>query len=207
MRCSTASAEPFSSPTSARASSPRPKAIRSSSSSSSHSALEGGLADRQLPETIQALLAARLDRLGPGERAVLERAAVIGKRVRPGRCRRASRPRGRTHGRCSCPGTRRAGLHPARRRRPPLPARPGAGGRLPRCAEEAQGRAARALHRSVRAAVRRHRRRRRVRRLPPRAGVPAAHRARRVRSAARSSSPRTRGAGSAEAGIRATQAW
>ena len=42
-------------------------------------ALEGGLADRALPETIQALLAARLDRLGPGERAVLERGAVVGK--------------------------------------------------------------------------------------------------------------------------------
>jgi DNA-binding SARP family transcriptional activator/tetratricopeptide (TPR) repeat protein len=41
--------------------------------------LEGGLADRALPETIQSLLAARLDRLGPGERAVLERAAVVGK--------------------------------------------------------------------------------------------------------------------------------
>jgi DNA-binding SARP family transcriptional activator len=42
-------------------------------------ALEGGLAERPLPETIQALLAARLDRLGPGERAVLERGAVAGK--------------------------------------------------------------------------------------------------------------------------------
>jgi class 3 adenylate cyclase len=42
-------------------------------------ALEGGLTDRALPETVQALLAARLDRLGPGERAVLERGAVIGK--------------------------------------------------------------------------------------------------------------------------------
>jgi tetratricopeptide (TPR) repeat protein len=41
--------------------------------------LEGGLAERALPETIQALLAARLDRLGPGERAVLERGAVVGK--------------------------------------------------------------------------------------------------------------------------------
>ena len=40
--------------------------------------LEGGLAER-LPETIQALLAARLDRLGPGERAALERGAVVGK--------------------------------------------------------------------------------------------------------------------------------
>ena len=36
-------------------------------------------ADRPLPATVQALLAARLDRLGPGERAVLERAAVIGR--------------------------------------------------------------------------------------------------------------------------------
>jgi DNA-binding SARP family transcriptional activator/ATP/maltotriose-dependent transcriptional regulator MalT len=42
-------------------------------------ALEGGLVAERLPETIQALLAARLDRLGPGERAVLERGAVVGK--------------------------------------------------------------------------------------------------------------------------------
>src|SRR6266542_3140547 len=33
----------------------------------------------RLPETIQALLAARLEHLGPGERGVLERAAVVGK--------------------------------------------------------------------------------------------------------------------------------
>ena len=42
-------------------------------------ALEGGLTERALPATIQALLAARLDRLGPGERAVLERGAVVGR--------------------------------------------------------------------------------------------------------------------------------
>jgi hypothetical protein len=47
-------------------------------------ALEGGLAERPLPETIQALLAARLDRLGPGERAVLERGAVVGKEFAAG---------------------------------------------------------------------------------------------------------------------------
>jgi tetratricopeptide (TPR) repeat protein len=35
--------------------------------------------DRTLPPTIQAVLAARLDRLGPGEAAVLFRAAVIGR--------------------------------------------------------------------------------------------------------------------------------
>jgi DNA-binding SARP family transcriptional activator len=36
-----------------------------------------------MPPTIEALLAARLDRLGPGERAVLDRAAVIGKEFWP----------------------------------------------------------------------------------------------------------------------------
>jgi tetratricopeptide (TPR) repeat protein len=41
--------------------------------------VEGGLQEHALPPTVQALLAARLDRLGPGERGVLERAAVIGK--------------------------------------------------------------------------------------------------------------------------------
>ena len=42
-------------------------------------ALEGGLVGDALPPTVQALLAARLDRLGPAERAVLERGAVVGK--------------------------------------------------------------------------------------------------------------------------------
>src|SRR6266545_3637328 len=41
-------------------------------------ALEGA-GERAMPETVQALLAARLDRLGPGERAVLERGAIVGK--------------------------------------------------------------------------------------------------------------------------------
>ena len=44
--------------------------------------MEGGLTAHELPATVQALLAARLDRLGPGERAVLERGAVIGKQFR-----------------------------------------------------------------------------------------------------------------------------
>jgi DNA-binding SARP family transcriptional activator len=35
-----------------------------------------------IPPTIQALLTARLDRLGPGERAVIERAAVVGRELR-----------------------------------------------------------------------------------------------------------------------------
>jgi DNA-binding SARP family transcriptional activator len=40
---------------------------------------EGAFAGRPFPPTIQALLAARLDRLGPGERVVLSRAAVVGR--------------------------------------------------------------------------------------------------------------------------------
>jgi len=42
-------------------------------------ALEGA-GEQAMPETVQALLAARLDRLGPGERAVLERGSIVGKR-------------------------------------------------------------------------------------------------------------------------------
>jgi len=42
---------------------------------------EEGVSDESLPlpPSIQALLSARLDRLGPGERAVIERAAVVGR--------------------------------------------------------------------------------------------------------------------------------
>jgi predicted ATPase len=42
---------------------------------------EGGTPEGEMPipPTIRAVLAARLDRLGPGERAVIERAAVVGK--------------------------------------------------------------------------------------------------------------------------------
>lgn len=43
---------------------------------------EGTLVGRPLPPTIQGLLAARLDRLGPGERAVLGRAAIVGREFR-----------------------------------------------------------------------------------------------------------------------------
>ena len=39
--------------------------------------------DSQIPATIQSLLAARLDRLGPGERAYIERAALIGREFWP----------------------------------------------------------------------------------------------------------------------------
>jgi DNA-binding SARP family transcriptional activator/class 3 adenylate cyclase len=39
--------------------------------------------ESQIPATIQSLLAARLDRLGPGERAFIERAALIGREFWP----------------------------------------------------------------------------------------------------------------------------
>jgi len=39
--------------------------------------------DHPLPDTVEALLAARLDRLGPAERAFIERAAVIGREFWP----------------------------------------------------------------------------------------------------------------------------
>src|SRR5205085_5673713 len=44
-------------------------------------AQEGGWDEREtfMPPTIETLLAARLDRLGPAERALIERAAVIGR--------------------------------------------------------------------------------------------------------------------------------
>src|SRR5262249_9485986 len=41
-----------------------------------------GEGETELPPTIQALLAARLERLGPGERDVLARAAVLGREAR-----------------------------------------------------------------------------------------------------------------------------
>ena len=39
----------------------------------------GDLSEVKVPPTVQALIAARLDRLVPAERAVMERAAIIGK--------------------------------------------------------------------------------------------------------------------------------
>jgi DNA-binding SARP family transcriptional activator len=47
-----------------------------------HTELTMSDAELALPPTIQALLAARIDRLGPGERAVLERASVEGREFR-----------------------------------------------------------------------------------------------------------------------------
>ncbi len=183
-RCSRVSAGRRSSPTSAPASSRPPRATRSSSSSSSRSRSKAGLAERALPETIQALLAARLDRLGPGERAVLERGAVVGKEFTADGCRRAARPDAAPTAESHLQTLAGRGfVRPRGDGRVRLPARPRAGGGLPRGAEAAARGAARALRRPARHRVAGSPRARRVRRLPPRAGVPAADRARRVGSA------------------------
>ncbi len=150
-------------------------------------ALEGGLVERAVPETVQALLAARLDRLGPGERAVLERGAVIGKSFRLDDVAALLGARRRADGRGAHPGAGSSRLRAAGwPRGAPFPpcARPGGG--IPSSPEEAQGRAPRALHGSPRGAARGARRGSRgVRRIPPRAGVSTEDRARRVRSAHR----------------------
>ena len=69
----------------ASGSSRRPRATPSSSSSCLPWSAEreelGG--ERLIPPTIEALLAARLDRLGPGEGAVLEGASIVGKEFWP----------------------------------------------------------------------------------------------------------------------------
>jgi tetratricopeptide (TPR) repeat protein len=49
-----------------------------------HWVLTGGASEVAVPATIRALLAARLDRLEGGERATLERAAVVGEQFWPG---------------------------------------------------------------------------------------------------------------------------
>ena len=59
------------------------RAIRSSSSRCSRLPSRG-LGQEAIPPTIHALLAARLDRLPGEERAVLERAAVIGREFTAG---------------------------------------------------------------------------------------------------------------------------
>ena len=70
----------------------------------------------RVPATVQAVLAARLDRLEPEERALLQRAAVIGQVLLLGRRRRADPAR--AGGRVARPPARlvRKGLDPARSR-------------------------------------------------------------------------------------------
>ena len=41
--------------------------------------LEGGPASKRIPDTLQAIIAARIDRLPVGEKRLLQRASVIGR--------------------------------------------------------------------------------------------------------------------------------
>ena len=152
-RCSTGSAS--STPTPGGGSARPPRATRSSSSRCSRRSrgARGGLA---VPPTIQALLAARLDQLEPGERAVIERAAIVGREFI---ARRGRRPR--PGGAAAQVGARLLALDaegpdPARRgrarprRRLPLPPHPDPRRGLRGDAEGAARRAARALRRLAR---------------------------------------------------------
>ena len=126
---------------------------RSSSSSSSRSRSRAGSTERALPPTVQALLATRLDRLGPGERAVLERAAVIAKEFSGrGRRSRSSSPTPRRQPKhTSARSSDRGFVRPRERRRLRLPPRARAGGRVPSGAEAAARRPPRAVRRPARA--------------------------------------------------------
>ena len=139
---------------------------------------DGGeaLTDVALPPTIQALLAARLDRLAPDERAVLEARRRRGQGVRArARARAAPRARGRR-------GARRAGAQGAgrtRRRRASLP--PPADPRR-RLRGHVQARARGPARAAGADELRLAPRRATAARLPPRARGAAAARARRART-------------------------
>ncbi len=83
--------------------------------------LTGEVADLEVPETLQALVAARLDNLDPGERALLQDAAVIGQSF----TRRRWSP-SRTGPRRRSTRARRAGRQAGARRTPTTSARPSA---------------------------------------------------------------------------------
>ena len=119
--------------------------------------------DLAIPPSIHALLAARLDRLAPEERAVIEGAAVIGKEFWRGAIGRAG-DRCRPRRRRSEPDDACAqGVHRARtldlpnRGRFSLPSHLDPRRRLPRRPERDEGRAARAVRRLARAQLRRER--------------------------------------------------
>ena len=132
-----------------RGSSTRPRATRSSSSSSWPS--ERTTAASALPSSIQAVLAARIDRLDPGERAVLERPRSRAAASTSAPLERAAPDErsGRSIG--DAPGLARPAaadplgpLGPPRPGRVPVRARADPRGRLPRTSQAAARRAARA---------------------------------------------------------------
>ena len=157
-----------------------------------------------LPPTIQALLAARLDRLDPGRAG----GASAGSGRRQGvLARRRGRPRRRGRGprgdaaRPRTPRARRAGrLEHSRPGRLPVPARPDPGCGLRRDPQANACRPPRALRRLARAP----RHAGGAPRLPPRAGLPLS---RRARSARRPRAVARRAGGRAAHGRRPAGAW
>ena len=138
-----------------------------------------------VPATIEALLASRLDRLDADERAVLERAAVVGREFWRGAVAALS-PQGELAAVEPPPdGARAEGPRPtgtvraSARGRASLPSRPHPRRRVRRHPEVGARRPARARCRLAGTASGRAGR---GRRLPPRAGAPLPHRARARRS-------------------------
>ncbi len=152
-----------------------------------------------IPPTIDALLSARLDRLGPGERAVISRAAIVGKEFSSDATLDLLPADAREFGERHLETlSRKEFIRPApapdQRRRLPLPSHPDPAGRLPRDPEEPAGGASRAVRRlGRRPGPQRSRRELGGRRLPPRAGVRVPIRARpRGRAGAGAGAPRRR---------------
>ena len=139
----------------------------------------------RVPESIQALLGARLDRLSPDERLVIRSAAVVGKVFWWGAVEELVPGGGPTPRRKRAPDAGPQGPDPAgaldlrRRGRIPLPSHPDPGGRVPGHAEGGPGGAARGIRDLAGGHCRRsHRGTRRGDRLPPGTGVPISGRAR-----------------------------
>ena len=140
----------------------------------------------RIPDTLQALIGARIDRLPGAERVLLQRAAAMGRIFMAGALeelspelddveRRARRPApARPHRpRAADDDQRRAGLQ--------VPPRPHPRGRVLRAVEELAGRAAPRVRGLAQGA--RRRRARRDPRVPPRPGRAAPRGARRLRAA------------------------
>jgi class 3 adenylate cyclase len=142
-----------------------------------------GDADVEIPVTLQALLAARLDRLDPVPRLILERASVEGRRFRIAALR-APRPGGEPRRGRECDGLAREEGSPAAGERGwrsmALRARARLRGRVSRPLQGAASGSARTSRRLDDRGGRRPARRRRVGRATPRARTASARRARRA---------------------------
>ncbi len=140
-----------------------------------------GDGDVEVPPTIQALLAARLDQLEPPERTVLERGSVEGELFHQGAVRALTPEEATAHDpphRARAQGARAPRQGPVgRRRRVPFPPYPHSRRCVREPPEGRPGRSPRAVRRLARGARRRARRARRAARVPPRAGLPVPTRA------------------------------